>query len=482
MKQLKIAIANRGEVAVRIARACYELGHKSLLLHSEPDRQSIAYRVCDETACIGPGPSPESYLHIERVVDAAKNNGADALHPGFGFLSENADFARACKKAGLIFIGPEPESMDLFGDKISAKDFCEKVKVPTLKSYRGKDQSIKKLIQEAEAIGYPVLIKAAAGGGGRGMRAVSSPKDFEDALNSAKSEALKAFGSDQVFLERYLPVSKHIEVQIFGTLNEGVFILGERECSVQRRHQKIIEEALAPSLNPELREKVYSYAKELAASSGYLGAGTVEFLFADGEFYFLEVNTRLQVEHPVTEEVFDVDLVQAQIKTALGESINWKQEALTPEDHSIECRVYAENSQGFPSVGEIGSLIFGFEQEHDNIRIESGFERGDKISPFYDSMIAKVICTAESREQAIEDLTLYLENTFVTGLQTNIPLLIEILNHKEFKDATMKTDFFENNFKEGLTPPLDEETLVQAAKLCLQQSSVDSLFSRGWRL
>jgi len=477
---MKIAIANRGEVAVRIARACFELGHESLLLHSEPDTNSTAYRVCDHTASIGPGPSSESYLNIERVVEAAVNNGAHALHPGFGFLSENSDFARACKSAGLIFIGPEPESMDLFGDKISAKDFCEKLKVPTLKSYRKEDQSLEVLISEAKKIGYPVLIKAAAGGGGRGMRAVSSEEDFPSSLESAKNEALKAFGSEKVFLERYLPAAKHIEVQIFGTSDE-VFVLGERECSVQRRHQKIIEEALSPSLSSSQRERVYSYARTLADSSGYKGAGTVEFLFADDEFYFLEVNTRLQVEHPVTEEVFDVDLVQAQIKTALQEPIDWIQSELTPLDHSIECRIYAESPKGFPYIGTLGSVLFGFEVENENIRIESGFETGDTISPFYDSMIAKVICTSASREDAIDELTEFLESTFITGIQTNIPLLIEILNHPHFVDASMQTDFFEKNFKNGLDEPLGEELLDRVAKLSMNQSDDDVLFARGWR-
>lgn len=355
-----------------------------------------------------------------------------------------------------------------------------KVDIPTLKSYRKEDQSVKTLLSEADKIGYPVLVKAAAGGGGRGMRAVTDPNDFKASLESAKNEALKAFGSDKVFLERYLPTSKHIEVQIFGTKDE-VFVLGERECSVQRRHQKIIEEALSPSLTEEQRTAVYGYAKKLAASSGYMGAGTVEFLFAEGEFYFLEVNTRLQVEHPVTEEVFDVDLVQAQIKTALGEKIDWVQEELTPLDHSIECRIYAESPKGFPYIGTLGSVLFGYENQKENIRIESGFERGDTISPFYDSMIAKVICTSETRDEAIAELTEFLESTFITGIQTNIPLLIEILNHEDFVNASMQTDFFENNFKDGLEEPLSEEVLTSAAKLSMHQADEDVLFSRGWR-
>lgn len=452
---MKIAIANRGEVALRIHRAIKKLGHTSLLLHSEPDRASKAYRQCDERACIGPGPSLDSYLNIENVISAAKEAGADALHPGFGFLSENADFAEACKKNSIIFIGPQPESMRLFGDKISAKDFCEKNNVPTLPSYREKDQSLERLIKEAATIGYPVLIKAAAGGGGRGMRVVESEKEFEEKLSSAKNEALKAFGSDQVFLEKYLERAKHIEVQIFGS-PKTTYVLGERECSVQRRHQKIIEEALSPSLSEQQREEVYSYAKTLCEMAKYQSAGTVEFLLADNKFYFLEVNTRLQVEHPVTEEIFGVDLVSAQIKNAFGEEINWKQDKLTPQGCSIECRIYAETLKGLPSIGLLGSVSFPASK---NIRVELGFEKGDVISPYYDSMIAKIIATGNSREHCIKTLTSYLKESYVFGIESNIPLLLEILNHADFQNATMTTKFFEENFGQGLSLPFDEKNI-----------------------
>lgn len=479
-KNLKIAIANRGEVACRIHRAIKNLGHTSVLLHSTPDQNTIAYRICDETQNVGEGPSLKSYLNIDNVIQGALKAGANAIHPGFGFLSENADFARACEKNGLIFIGPKPESMDLFGDKISAKDFCEKEQVPTLKSYRGKDQSLETLKTEAKKISYPVLIKAAAGGGGRGMRVVESEKEFATQLESAKNEALKAFGSDQMFLEKYLPATKHIEVQIFGSHTGEIFVLGERECSVQRRHQKVIEEALSPSLSPKQREDVYSYAKSLGEKSGYLGAGTVEFLFDGESFFFLEVNTRLQVEHPVTEQVYGVNLVEAQIKTAFSEDINWDQKKLNPSGHSIECRIYAEDLKGLPSIGKLGSMIWGHHQDQNNIRIENGFAKNDEISAYYDSMIAKVICTGPSREHCIEKLTTYLENTIITGIHTNIPLLIQILNHPEFKDGSMNTDFFNLNFKDGLDSPWSENDLKEILNLYTATNHKD-VFNKKWR-
>ena len=372
----KIAIANRGEVAVRIHKACKALGYKTVLLHSKPDVDSTAYRICDKTHCIGEGPALKSYINIENVIKGAKASGCCALHPGFGFLSENATFASECKKQGLVFIGPTPESMKLFGDKIKAKNFCESLDVPTLKSYRGEDQSLNTLIAEARKLKYPVLVKASGGGGGRGMRVVHKEKDFEESLNSAKTEALKAFGSDKVFLEQYLERAKHIEVQIFGNKDGKVFVLGERECSVQRRHQKIIEEALSPSLTPELRSEVYNYALKLASSADYKNAGTVEFLFSKNKFYFLEINTRLQVEHPVTEEIYGVDLVQAQIKTAFNQPIKFMTQ---PTGHSIECRIYAEDLKGFPSVGRIGTIDLGKESSKE-LNEEPSKELSEKLS------------------------------------------------------------------------------------------------------
>ncbi len=477
---IKIAIANRGEVAHRIHRAIKKLGAQSILLHSDPDKNSIAYRTCDKTQNIGEGLSLKSYLNIDNVIQGALKAGATAIHPGFGFLSENAEFARACKKNNIIFIGPRPESMDLFGDKISAKKFCEKEQIPTLKSYKESEQSISRLKKEAQAIGYPILIKAAAGGGGRGMRIVEKQSDLESQLNSAKNEALKAFGSSQMFLEKYLPSAKHIEVQIFGDHRGEIFVLGERECSVQRRYQKIIEEALSPSLTQKQRLTAYSYSRLLAEKSKYLGAGTVEFLFDGQKLYFLEVNTRLQVEHPVTEEVFNVDLVKAQIKTAFKQDLSWTQKSLVPTGHSIECRVYTEDLQGLPSIGKIGTLFFGVDQDQKYIRIESGFEQGDEITTFYDSMIAKIICTAKTRPLAIDKMKACLKKTITTGVHTNIPLLIQILKHTEFINGTMNTDFFKTYFKNGLKSPWTLKQIQDISKSYLT-TQTNSVFNKNWR-
>ena len=474
-EKIKIAIANRGEVAVRIHKACKELSYTTVLLHSKPDEYSKAYRVCDETYCIGEGPAPESYINIENVIKGAKASGCKALHPGFGFLSENATFASECERQGITFIGPSPDSMKLFGDKIKAKDFCESLDVPTLKSYRGEDQSLSTLKKESKNLGYPVLVKASAGGGGRGMRVVHKEADFEEALNSAKAEALKAFGSDEVFLEQYLERAKHIEVQIFGNTDDEVFVLGERECSVQRRHQKIIEEALSPSLDENLRSEVYGYAKKLTSSANYKNAGTVEFLFADNKFYFLEVNTRLQVEHPVTEEVFGVDLVQAQIKTAFNERVSF--DSSPNGSHSIECRLYAEDLKGFPSVGRLGTLDLSGE----GVRVEQGFERDDVISPFYDSMIAKTIYTDSTRERCIKKAIDHLKGVRLTGLMTNIPLLMSILEHDDFVSAKMDTGFFSDHYSEGLTAPLSDNQVKDLVEINLMNSN-DKLFSKNWRV
>ena len=474
----KIAIANRGEVALRVHKACKALGYNTVLLHSVPDINSIAYRLCDETYCIGKGPASESYINIENVIKGAKVTNCDALHPGFGFLSENATFAETCKKHGITFIGPTPESMKLFGDKIRAKDFCESLDVPTLKSYRSEDQSLSRLIKESKNLSYPVLIKASAGGGGRGMRVVHKEEEFKDSLNSAKTESLKAFGSDEVFLEEYLERAKHIEVQIFGSNSGEIFVLGERECSVQRRHQKIIEEALSPSLTPKLRSEVYNHAITLASSANYKNAGTVEFLFSNNQFYFLEVNTRLQVEHPVTEEIFGLDLVQAQIKTAFDESVQLK---VIPKGHSIECRIYAEDLKGFPSVGRIGTI----ELEGNGVRVEQGFERNDKISSFYDSMIAKTIYTTDDRNSCIEKAINHLKNIRLTGVMTNIPLLIKILEHEKFKSGKMDTGFFSDHFSKGLKAPLNENEVQRVIDQYVMNADenlkTNKLFNRKWR-
>ena len=466
MKFRRIAIANRGEVAVRIINACQELGAETALLHSEADVGTRAYRMADRAICIGPAPTAESYLQIARCVDGALAAGAQAVHPGFGFLSENADFAQACADAGLAFIGPKPETIRLLGDKISAKRLIESARVPTVPGYMGDDQSIETLMREADRIGYPVIVKAAAGGGGRGMKVLRSRADAEELIPSAQREAQSAFGSSVVFMEKYLDRAKHVEFQVFGDFTGRCVHLFDRECSVQRRHQKIVEEALSPSLTPELRRAMADAATALASEAGYIGAGTVEFLVQDGAFYFLEMNTRLQVEHPVTEMVLGVDLVKAQILTAAREFAIWKQADLIPRGHAIECRLYAEDpyNRGLPSTGKLGGLVW---PDGAGRRFEVGFEAGDEITAFYDPMIAKLIVWDETRERAIRKMLRVLDDSVVFGVRANIPYLKAIVSHPEFVSGEMTTQFIQTHFPEGLEPralkPWQEEFARRAA-------------------
>lgn len=458
----RLAIANRGEVAVRIVRACQELGIEAVLLHSAADSGSLAARMADEAVCIGEAASSASYLNITANVQGALAAGCDAVHPGFGFLSENADFASAVRDAGMIFVGPTPENIRLFGDKISAKSHVEKSGGPTIPGYQGEDQSLPRLLAECERIGYPVICKAAAGGGGRGLKVIRNPFDAKDLIASAQREAQSAFGSSTVFLEKYLDHAKHIEVQVFGDVSGRVRALGERECSVQRRHQKIIEEALSPALDEDMRSKILASARDLAERAGYVNAGTVEFLLQDGQFYFMEMNTRLQVEHPVTELVMGVDLVKAQILTAMGEALPWPLE-LTPRGHAIECRLYAEDpyQNGIPSTGRLLGTHF---PQGPGRRFEVGFEAGDVVTSHYDSMIAKVVVWDETRMRAIQKMKRTLEDTVIFGVHTNIPLLLKILTHEEFVSGTMTTRFFETHFSNALPRPefsRSEQTLIQ---------------------
>ncbi|MCC6138599.1 MAG: ATP-grasp domain-containing protein, partial [Bdellovibrionaceae bacterium] len=356
MKEIKkIAIANRGEVAVRIILACKELGVPTVLLHSEADIPTRAYRMADETICIGPANLAESYLSIDNNIRGALSAGADAIHPGFGFLSENAEFAQACKDNNILFIGPSPKTISDMGDKITAKKLVEEEGVPTVPGYNGQDQAVETLVKECERIGYPVIVKATAGGGGRGMKIVNSSSEARELIPSAQREAKSAFGLSNVFLEKFLDHAKHVEVQIFGDLTGHVVHLFERECSVQRRHQKVIEEACAVGLDPEIREDICAAAVSLAKKVNYTGAGTVEFLIQDGKYYFMEMNTRLQVEHPVTELVAGIDLVKAQILSMMNRPLMWQQKDLSPRGHAIECRIYAEDpfTVGVPSTGKI---------------------------------------------------------------------------------------------------------------------------------
>lgn len=457
-----VAIANRGEVAVRIIHACRELGIRTVLLHSEADVATRAYRMADAKVCIGPAPTAESYLQIEKNVLGALAAGAQAIHPGFGFLSENADFAKAVIQAGLIFIGPKPNSILAVGDKIAAKKTVAAAKAPSVPGYMGDDQRIETLVEEANRIGFPVIVKAAAGGGGRGMKVIRSKAEAPDQIASAQREGLAAFGSSVVFLEKYLDRAKHIEFQIFGDSFGEVSYLFERECSVQRRHQKIIEEALSPSLTPELRRSMGETAVRLAQSANYEGAGTVEFLLQDDQFYFLEMNTRLQVEHPVTEMVLGVDLVKAQILNAAHEFRVWPQEKLVAHGHSIECRVYAENPYlgGIPSTGKLLGVEW---PEGPGRRFETGFEAGDEITPYYDPMIAKVIVWDETRLRAIKKMKTTLSESLVLGVHTNIPFVMAMLSHPEFVDGSMTTQFVGKHFTQenGIGLPLRERTELE---------------------
>lgn len=465
-KFTRIAIANRGEVAVRIIKACEEMGIETVLLHSEADINTRAFRMATKTICIGPAPTAESYLNIEANINGALAGGAQAIHPGFGFLSENADFAEAVGKAGLTFIGPSPEAIRALGDKVHCKELAKQAGLPLVPGYQGENQDVDHLIQQAEKIGYPVIVKAAAGGGGRGMKLLKSSAEARELIESAQREAQSAFGSPKVFLEKYLDRAKHIEFQVFGDSTGNVQHFFDRECSVQRRHQKIIEEATSPSLTDDLRRRMGEAACAIATLGKYKGAGTVEFLLQDGEFYLLEVNTRLQVEHPVTEEVLGVDLVKMQILTAQGDYVHDVKQIRAPRGHSIECRIYAENPYqgGVPSTGLLGHVEW---PEGPGRRYEYGFDANDTITPFYDPMIAKVIVWDENRPRAIQKMIRVLKDSVVFGVHTNIPYLIEILSHKEFVMGTMTTRFIETYFSESLKEPAltDIEKTVAAGAL-----------------
>lgn len=474
----RLAIANRGEVAVRIIRAAQELGIETVLLHSSVDEKSAAFRLADQTICIGEANSAQSYLNIEANIQGALSAACDAIHPGFGFLSENADFAQRTIDAGMIFVGPSPDNIRLFGDKISAKEHVEKSGGPVIPGYQEKDQSLERLLTECDRIGYPVICKAAGGGGGRGLKVIRDRASASELIASAQREAQSAFGNSTVFLEKYLESAKHIEVQIFGDVSGRVTPLFERECSVQRRHQKIIEEALSPSLDDDLRAKLNHTARDLAERAGYQGAGTVEFLFQDGQFYFMEVNTRLQVEHPVTEMVLGIDLVKAQLLTAMGQPLPWPK-TFQPRGHAIECRLYAEDSYraGIPSTGK---LLAADWPQGPGRRFEVGFEPGDEITSNYDPMIAKVIVWDETRIRAIQKMKRTLSDTIIFGVKTNIPLLQEILSHEEFLSGTMTTRFFETHFAKGLAEPEYSKTemaLIQNlnSKLASEKESGDEV-------
>jgi 3-methylcrotonyl-CoA carboxylase alpha subunit len=462
----KLAIANRGEVAVRIITAAQELGIKTVLLHSDVDRNSRAFRLADQAICIGGSTTQESYLNIEANISGALAAAACAIHPGFGFLSENSAFVESCEKAGLIFVGPPASAMKLLGDKMACKTLAQTLGLPLVPGYQGEDQSVAKLTVEAQRIGYPVLVKAAAGGGGRGMKVIRTDAEAKEQIESATREALSSFGSAKVFLEKYLERAKHIEFQVFCDSSGRAVHYFDRECSVQRRHQKIIEEAVSPSLSQELRRKMGEAACLIAEKAGYRGAGTVEFLLQDEKFYLLEVNTRLQVEHPVTELVCGVDLVKKQIATAQGSFLHPHQDFSSYRGHAIECRVYAEDpfNNGMPSTGKISYQFF---PSGPGRRFDYGFEVGDEITAFYDPMISKVIVWDENRPRAIQKMIETLRKTVIHGVHTNIPYLIEILSHVEFIEGRMTTKFIETYFPNSLESKIKSPLELAAEKMAL---------------
>ena len=439
-----LLIANRGEIACRIIRTARAMGIRTVAVHSDADAGALHVRMADEAVHIGPSPAAESYLIGERIIAAARQTGAEAIHPGYGFLSENAAFAQAVIDAGLVWVGPRPASIDAMGLKDAAKALMAKAGVPVTPGYMGEDQSDGRLKAEADRIGYPVLIKAVAGGGGKGMRKVDAEADFLDALASCRREARASFGNDVVLLEKWITSPRHIEVQVFGDAHGNVVHLFERDCSLQRRHQKVIEEAPAPGMDPATREAICAAAVRAAQAVDYEGAGTIEFIadasegLAADRIWFMEMNTRLQVEHPVTEEITGVDLVEWQLRVASGEPLPLTQDQLAIHGHAIEARLYAEDpATGFlPSTGRLDHLHFGAAD-----RVETGVEEGGEVSPFYDPMIAKLVCHGEDRDEAIDALSFALADTEVWPVRTNAGFLVRALEAEDFRDARLDTGF-----------------------------------------
>ena len=432
----KILIANRGEIACRIARTAKRLGIRTVAVYSEADMRALHVASCDEAWLIGPAHPRESYLRGDRILDVAKKSGAQAIHPGYGFLSENADFARACQQAGVVFIGPPPAAIEAMGSKSAAKALMEKAGVPLVPGYHGDAQEPATLVKEAGRIGYPVLIKASAGGGGKGMRVVNQTAEFAEALASAKREAASSFGDDRVLIEKYLARPRHIEMQVFADMHGACLHLFERDCSVQRRHQKILEEAPAPGMSEERRKQMGDAAVAAAKAVGYVGAGTVEFIAEPGgRFYFMEMNTRLQVEHPVTEMITGLDLVEWQLRVAAGEALPLAQEQLSISGHAIEARIYAEDpARGFlPTAGCVEHLRQP--QPNAHVRIDSGVQAGDEVGVHYDPMIAKLIAWDRDRPSALRRLRTALGEYQVAGIATNLSFLSAVTAHPAFADA-----------------------------------------------
>ncbi|UPJ66181.1 acetyl/propionyl/methylcrotonyl-CoA carboxylase subunit alpha [Bradyrhizobium sp. 191] len=438
-----LLIANRGEIACRVIRTARAMGLRTVAVYSEADRDAMHVALADEAVLLGPARARDSYLNVERLIEAARKTGAEAVHPGYGFLSENAEFAQACLEAGLVFVGPTAGMMNAMGSKSGSKALMEKAGVPLVPGYHGEAQDEATLSKAADRIGFPILVKASAGGGGRGMRIVRSAAELGPAIVSAKREALAAFGDDRMLIEKYVDNPRHIEVQVIGDSHGNLLSLFERECTLQRRHQKVIEEAPSPTLNAAQRETVCAAARKAAGAVNYVGAGTIEFVSDGRDVFFIEMNTRLQVEHPVTELISGIDLVEWQLRVAFGEALPLKQDEIRLNGHAVEARVYAENpTKNFmPSVGRIST--WRLPAEAGGLRIDAGYREGDSVSPYYDAMLAKMIAWAPTRDVAIERLNRGLEESDVRGIVTNIPFLSALMTHPKVRANAIDTGFIE---------------------------------------
>jgi len=470
----KILIANRGEIAVRIMRACREMGIATVAVYSEVDRTAQHVRYADEAYLLGPAPATESYLVMEKIIEAAKASKAEAIHPGYGFLAENPNFAQLVNDAGLTFIGPKPETIQLLGDKMAARETMIKAGVPIVPGVKKAISSVAEAQKIAAEIGYPILLKAAAGGGGKGMRIVRNADDMGQLFKMARSEAKSAFGDERIYIEKYLEKPRHIEFQIMADQHGNVVHLGERECSIQRRHQKVIEESPSPIVDPEMRRRMGATAIQAARAANYFNAGTVEFLVdQDKNFYFLEVNTRLQVEHPVTEMVTGIDLAKEQIRVAAGESLSFSQEDIQWYGSAIECRIYAEDPENnfLPSIGKIQSYR---EPQGPGVRVDSGLAKGDMVSMYYDPLISKLITWGRTRSEAIQRMQRALDEYVISGVQTAIPFHKQVMNHADFIKGNISTHFIDENKKQlvnlSAIPETDLQTMAIISCLVDYQS------------
>lgn len=459
----KLLIANRGEIALRIMRSAKEMGVKTVAVYSEADRNALHVRYADEAVCIGPAPSNQSYLVGEKIIDACKLTGAEAIHPGYGFLSENANFAQMVADAGLILVGPSPQAMETMGNKLAAKAAALKYNIPMVPGTEEAVQDVDEAKQRAIEVGFPILIKAAAGGGGKGMRIVERAEDFEEQMQLAVSEATSAFGDGAVFIERYVTSPRHIEIQVLGDSHGNIVHLFERECSVQRRHQKVVEEAPSSVLTEEIRQKMGQCAVDVARSVNYTGAGTVEFILDENlDFFFLEMNTRLQVEHPVTELITGIDLVKEQIKIASGEKVSFSQVDLKISGHAIELRVYAEDpANNF--LPDIGTLQTYKTPQGNGVRVDDGFEQGMEIPIYYDPMIAKLVTYGKDRGEAMERMIRAIEEYDITGIETTLGFGKFVMQHEAFRTGNFDTHFVGKYFKaESLKKQDETEALIAA--------------------